>query len=423
MLARRECPDVRRAILSTVCLCIAASILPRSGLGAESAPSCLPATEQAVTVADDKAFAEALRGSRCGTTLILETATYRDNVEVGQDCPADRPLVIRAKEPQGARLAGRIHLVGEHAAVVGLTIEGGEIVVGGAGQRVTRNRFTTPGGLVVRATTGSRIDHNEFSTPPGPGIDVAFKFSKDDKRPARDIRVDHNLFQSRRGDIADLDDEPDEEKGVSVGLYLGQFSARKGRQDMLDYGRVGTVIEQNLFLDYKRRRAIHVKSLGNDIRDNNFVDTERMGKWARVTIRHGQYNEISDNLMDGTAGLQIFEESNSASGNVLTGGAALLVMGGGGEMTQFGGPQQRQAVGTHLVGNSGPLRIGATYARRANKAPATDTVVEGHQGPIETLLEQNTIIRDGPRAASQPPRLTPADVGLTAPESDCPATG
>ncbi len=402
-------------------LCAVAAVMPQSSLGATSQASCFPVTRRVVAIADDRALAEALRDAHCGTTLALETGTYRDDVAIRLACPSDRPLVIRSDEPQGARLAGQIRVLGEHISVAGLTIQGGEIEIAGTGNRITRNRFITPSGLVVRAAVESRIDHNEFSSPPGRGIDIAFKFSKDGKRPARGIRVDANLFQSRSGNVAEAEDEPDEEKGVSIGIYLGQFSARKGRQDMLDYGRVGVVVEGNLFIDYERRRAIHVKSLGNIIRGNNFIDTRRSAKWSRVTIRHGQFNDVSDNLMDGTAGLQIFEENNSASGNVLTEGAQLLVMGGGGEMTQFGGPQQRQAVGTRLVSNSGPLKIGAIYAQRANKMPATDTVVEGHQGPIETLLEQNTVIRDGPRAASQLPHLTTADVGLTA-KGYCPGS-
>ena len=74
-------------------------------------------------------------------------------------------------------------------------------------------------------------------------------------------------------------------------------------------------------------------------------------------------------------------------GNKLVDGAKLVVMAGGGEMTQFGGAQQRQAVDSLVAGNSGPLVIGQVVQRRANKAPAQGTIVEGHDGPIEKQLE------------------------------------
>jgi hypothetical protein len=53
--------------------------------------------------------------------------------------------------------------------------------------------------------------------------------------------------------------------------------------------------------------------------------------------------------------------------------------------------------------------------------PASDTLVEGHEGPIETLLEERTVVRSGTEAVvPKPRRLELAEVGLTAPDPDCP---
>ena len=91
---------------------------------------------------------------------------------------ADTKAVVERSRGVSARLNGGVGFLMKKNKVDVIWGEAkitkpGEIVVGGTGQRISRNRFTTPGGLVVRATTGSRIDHNQFSTPPGPGLGKA----------------------------------------------------------------------------------------------------------------------------------------------------------------------------------------------------------------------------------------------------------
>ena len=412
----------RRSLAALARLLLVTTLLEGGAASGQIVTLCTAPTSNAVTVEGTAALADALATAPCGTTILLAAGDYGGHLEANQVCSASAPLVLGAAVPQAATLTGQLQLRGAHLVVSGLTVERGEIVIGGESNRVTRTLFLTAGGLEVRGASDSRIDHNEFATPAVNGVDIAFKFSKDDKLPARDNLVDHNLFRSRTAPVgAGTDDEDDEERHSSIGIYLGQFSARKGRQYMQDYGRTGTIIENNLFYDYWRRKAIHVKSLGNTIRNNTFMLTDQQNRWSRVTIRHGQYNVLSANLVDGTTGLQIFEEHNSALGNVLLNGATLAVMGGGGEETQFGGRQQREAVGTLVAGNSGPLSIGVTYRRRPNKAPAADTVVEGHDGPIETLLEQRTVIRGAAGdATAKASRLGPEQVGLKSSDPRCP---
>ena len=82
----------------------------------------------------------------------------------------------------------------------------------------------------------------------------------------------------------------------------------------------------------------------------------------------------------------------------------------------------REAVDTLLVGNRGPLTIGATYARRSNQTPARNTTVEKHEGSIENLLETETVVREFtsmmvPEAAP----LAVEDVGLGAGDGRCPS--
>jgi hypothetical protein len=412
-------------------LALATAVLAWIGIGpiagralAEPGTLCLAPPETTVAVDDAAALRQALEEAACGTAIALAAGRYQGSFALRRSCPPDRPLVVRAAEPQAAVLAGTLKLIGDHAAVTGLAVDGGEIEVSGSFNRVTRNLFLTDKSLTLRGGgTGNRVDHNEIATLPGNGIDVAVQFSKDDKQQARDNLIDLNLFRSRGGGGKEkLGEDDDGERQPSVGLYLGQFSARKGRDNMLAYGRVGTVVERNLFLDYRRQNAIHIKSLGNIVRFNSFIDTKRSNHASKVTVRSGQFNEIVANYMDGTTGLRIFEEHNRAIGNVLLGGAKLAVMAGSGEDTKFGGAQQRQAEDTFLAGNAGPLTIGYSRSRR-EKAPARSTVVEAHQGPVEMGLEEGAVVSPTTRVAvPKASPLTEAEVGLLATDPGCPAS-
>jgi hypothetical protein len=124
--------------------------------------------------------------------------------------------------------------------------------------------------------------------------------------------------------------------------------------------------------------------------------------------------------MDGTTGLRIFEEKNRAVRNVLRGGAELDVMSGGGETTQYGGPQQREAAETLVAGNSGPLKIGKLNPSDRGKKPASGTIVEAHDGPVARELEEGTVVRKTTAvAAAAARRLGPEDVGPAAPDPRC----
>ena len=184
---------------------------------------------------------------------------------------------------------------------------------------------------------------------------------------------------------------------------------------MLAYGRVGTVVEHNLFLDYRRQNAIHIKSLGNIVRYNSFIDQKRSNHVSKITVRSGQFNEVVANYMDGTTGLRIFEEHNRAIGNVLVGGAELAVMAGSGDETRFGGTQQRRAEGTFLAGNAGlahdrllpqPPREGARQEHGGGGAPGACR--DGPGGGGGRACQHH---RRGPKASP----LTAAEVGLLAP--------
>lgn len=404
---------------------LAAAALTLSGPSwAQGASSCAVVPEAKVDVADAGALADAISAAKCGRALILAAGHYDQDAEITKNCPASAPLLITARDPQSAILAGKLKLAGDHLVVSGLKIDGGQIELMGQDNRVTRNLFVSGGGLVIRSASG-RIDHNEFRPAGGNGIDVALKLSRGDRRPAAGNLIDYNLFHSTNAPAprAAKQDDDDEDDGhrPSVALYLGQFSARQGRADMLAYGNVGTVVEHNLFLDVARRRSVHIKSNGNEIRANTFIASPGIRRAGQITVRSGQNNEIAGNYISGQIRMLLFEEDNRAIGNVLVDGAQLVVMAGGGEMTQYDGPQQRPAVHSLVAGNQGILRIGEVVARRQNKAPAEGTVVEGHQGPIEKDLEANTTIRD--KTSISLPKvqaLTTAEVGLAAPDPRCP---
>jgi hypothetical protein len=390
---------------------------------AEASGLCRSKPGDQLEVGDDGALAVALADASCGTTLVLAPGRYDQDIRIAKDCTASQPLIVSARDTHAAVLTGHLRLTGEHLVVDGLQIDGGQIELGGRSNRLMRNQFVSAGGLVIRGAAG-RIDHNEFDSSRGDGIDIALKLSREDRRPARGNLIDYNLFHStapgpRRASRASDDDDDDHRP--SVALYLGQFSARKGRADMLAYGTVDTVVENNLFQNVARRRSIHVKSNGNVIRENTFIESPTSKHGGQITIRSGQNNELSGNYVSGNIRVVLFEEDNRAIGNVLLDGAQLVVMAGGGEMTQYGGPQQRPAVGSFLAGNQGLLRIGEAVGRRPNKAPAEGTVVEAHQGPIEKELEAGTTVRADTSVSLPKVRpLAPESVGPDAPDPLCP---
>lgn len=386
---------------------------------AESGGLCFVLSQDRIAVDGGRELAAAVAGATCGSVLSLASGSYAEDITLEQDCSADKPLILAASARQGADLAGRLRLAGRHLVVTGLRVDGGTIEVVGDGNRVTRNLFHTGGGLILRGAR-SRIDHNEFATPAGNGIDLALKLSKNDRRPARENLIDRNYFRSRTSSGGGGNQE-DDDRRPSVGIYVGQFSARKGRDDMLAYGNVGTLVEYNLFDDYRRSHAIHVKSLGNTIRGNTVLRPTARGNLSKLGIRHGQQNELVGNFLAGGTSVLLFEEHNRAVGNVLVDGAQLVVMAGGGEMTQYDGTQQRPAVDTLVAGNTGPLMVGLAIERKQNKAPASGTIVEAHNGPVEKLLEVDTVMRDAtsvpvPKAVA----LHPGDVGLEAADPLCP---
>ncbi len=415
------------AKLGTLAVAVALAVPPLAAASAAEGGGvqslCFGRLKERVEVGSADELRRALEDAKCGTEVVLAPGTYEGEFTARGQCSADRPLVVRAAEPQKATLAGTLKTQGRYVVVAGLEVDGGQILVTGDSTRVTRNRFLTGGNsLTLRGGgSGNRVDHNEVATPGGAGIDVALKLSGNDKRQARDNLIDHNLFRSRGGGRDGAGDEDDDgERRPSVGLYLGQFSARKGRDQMIEYGRINTVVEQNLFLDFRKQNAIHIKSLGNIVRGNSFVDSNATAKVSKVTVRSGQFNEIVANYMDGTTGLRIFEEKNRALRNVMRNGAELAVMSGGGETTQFGGPQQRQAAETLVAGNSGPLKIGRRNPGDRGKRPAEGTVVEAHNGPVERDLEEGTVVRASTTVPSIPARkLGPDDVGLAAPDPRC----
>lgn len=407
----------------TVALAMIVALAGSNRALADPGGLCWAKSADRVEVGGDDDLAAALRDAKCGTAVILAAGRYDSDIRIGKDCQAAKPLVVSAGEAHSAVLTGSLRLNGTHVIVDNLRVDGGRIELGGEANRVTRTQFLSRGGLVIRGASG-RIDHNEFSSGGGDGIDVALKLSRQDRRPARGNLIDFNLFNATSGasDGAErADDDDDEDHRPSVALYLGQFSARKGRTDMLAYGAIGTVVENNLFQDVARRRWIHVKSNGNMIRNNTFIESSRSRHGGQITIRSGQNNELSGNYVSGKIRVVLFEEDNRAIGNVLVDGAQLVVMAGGGEMTQYNGPQQRPAMRSFLAGNQGTLKIGEAVARRQNKAPAEGTVVEGHQGPIEKELEAGTTVRASTSVSLPKIRqLGPEEVGPSAADPLCP---
>lgn len=175
-----------------------------------------------------------------------------------------------------------------------------------------------------------------------------------------------------------------------LGIYVGTFSARYGRDQMLKFGDHNVLIEDNLFEEYYRRWSLVIKSIGNVIRDNT-VNNSLSKIAGSMASRHGSDNLIQNNSLKNTQGMHVFEDNNTLIGNKLTGGR-FLVLAGAGPVTQFGTRQQHRACNTLMRRNSGPLIVGYQWVTK-NVDPACNTVVENHSGSITKRYQKNTKIR------------------------------
>lgn len=254
----------------------------------------------------------------------------------------------------------------------------GKIIVNAPEVQLRQNRFL-PGSSIKVLADHAHILDNKFEIDPRLNrIDIALS-------RARHAKVLGNYFTTTLAPALAVENHID-----GIGVYVGLWSARKGRDNMIAFGDHDILVEDNLFENYQRKSAIRIKSLGNLIQ-NNRVRLNKPTTASLIASRHGSGNRLIGNQMHNASGVQIFENDNSLIGNVITGHGRFMIMAGAGERTVFKTRQQHRATDTLVRHNKGPLIVGHQWQDHSID-PALRTRVEDHQGAIELGYEEDTWI-------------------------------
>jgi hypothetical protein len=299
------------------------------------APSGLPV----ITVGSADRLTAALDEASPGTIIELADGEYDSGryFHIKEKVGTEKtPFVVRAQHPGKAVIAGDSWFLVDDSAYV--VIEG--------------LAFTTLGhegnlGVRLRNTNHSRITANRFALTESPTSEVNIKWVFIGGKEAEHNRVDHNLFEKKRqlGNFVTIGDD-----GQAASRYNridhNEFrDIRTRNANGMEAMRIGTstvsqtnaftIVEYNLFEQCSgEAEIVSVKTGGNEIRYNTFVDNE-----GSVTLRHGNGNRVYGNFFFGhgkknTGGVRIFGEDHLVYNNYFerlagTKSRSAIVVGGG----------------------------------------------------------------------------------------------
>jgi hypothetical protein len=367
-------------------------------------------------------LASILGQADCGCEIVLANGVYTGDFSFQRSCPADRPVIIRAETMLAAAIYSPLRLEGEHVTVSGLHFQGPDaaLIVGGAENRVLRNRFTGWRNVALRPVAGHSVEigYNEFFEPApwSPSDEICptqlrmgiysselICSSKMNSGFHQDAHVHHNYFH-------DFPPKPNPKSYSS-----GQSDAIEicgGDLDMSDR-RSGWLIEYNLI---ERHRGgygvIDIKCGGTTVQYNTILASPG----ARIDIRSGSYDVLAGNWIEGAGGSVIHGGHHRVLGNRMT----RLVLTAGNVPWNYAGPIRladrtsvhQAAYGVFLAGNiSDLLQIGWKRGSKYSY-PVEETVIEQHIGAIQYDSQNNTTER--PLASAPIPiaiRLDAASVG------------
>ena len=271
----------------------------------EDSPTVDPAFSagSTMTVSSSSALRNALSQAQAGDVIVIADRAYRGDFQLSASGQSSLPITIEAETAGGAIFIDSLFtLNGNDAELKNLVFKNGQVTVKGNRNRVTNNLFEQgqPGGNASKlhsavAVYGSnnRIDHNEVRDWQRRGLRVIPNSS------TKDNRFDHNYLH----DFWRADPSANSGEALQAGI---------GRSDELKYPR--TIFEYNLLLLTEAdSEAISIKSSGNVIRFNTFLDSN-----ATVTNRHGVDNTWQGNTIDNMKAMAIYGDNNSVLGNALT---------------------------------------------------------------------------------------------------------
>ena len=344
----------------------------------------------------------ALGEARPGDHLVLADGTYDGPLTLAAGGKTGQPVVLRAARPLAARLLGRLKVEAGDAVIVGLALSAG-CAVAGDRTRVTSCRLDDTDGIALNVSGGRgvTIDHCAFTGCRARGLSI------DPNGTAGAIsepHIHHNYF----ADFVGREGENSHEA-----LQIGQF----GGDALLT---VGAVVEDNLFERVSiDSETISVKSSGNIIRRNTFLDCK-----SRPTNRFGNNNRWHANWLENCRGMWIYGADHELAGNRVVGSRDGLCLMAGNTTPQEirlrkGGAKARDmrphCQDVTLIGNEADNLVVGKVIKANGEAftlPAVRSRIEGHVGPIELELQEDTLVTEQDRGAVvRAARLAVSEVG------------
>ncbi|MGD9507373.1 MAG: chondroitinase-B domain-containing protein [Geminicoccaceae bacterium] len=390
----------RRQVLTATAVPLA-FLLPRLASAEQLA---LADARRELAAADDRELAAALETAEPGDHIVLGAGDFGAGADltVTRGGSAGRPVVIRAASPGGARIGGTLAILADEVVVAGLLVTGNARIAGDR-VRVTRCRFSDTDRIALSLARGSDVvvEYCAFERCRGRGLSIG---PKGEERVVSAPHLHHNYFADFAGEAGE---------NAHEALQVGQ----SGEDSLL---RIGALVENNLFVRVDvDTETISVKSSGNTIRSNTFLDCR-----SRPTNRFGNGNRWEGNWIENCRGMWIYGGEHELVGNrVLGSREGIQIMAGntspdlvrpsrGGGRSKDFRPFCRNV---RLTGNEAErLVVGRVIKQFGERysMPAVDTRIAGHVGPIEYELETGTEVEETARvAAPSLSKLSPADVG------------
>lgn len=338
-------------------------------------------------------FRDLASQARCGRTLVVADPAAAGSLTINAACTRASPLVIKARERLAPVITGQVTINGDFVKFEGFRLNGGNIVVRGNSNRVTRNLVSRPREIGIQVEAGPRggsynqIDHNEVTGFAAQAVEVCLgRFIAGPKGP---------IPTCTGGRAADG------RYNWIHGNYIHDASgARPGNgheaiRILTDsYGDTFALIERNLMTAVfvsGEPEAISIKSNGNVVRLNT-LDSAR----SEITLRLGNGNLVHSNYLV-RGDIKVKGDRNEVYRNRLLNGAVNVDAGN----ATMDNPRCRIDP-TPCTPDGKAVRPAARQSSVRDNLVARGVIVSGREQTGFTVpAQRNTFLRNTPAVTRQ----------------------
>lgn len=379
---------------------------------------CYATEGQSVAVKNDAEFRDALGKAEPGQRITLAAGVYKGEYTYNTNATADKPVIIRPEKDAVVTFTGTVHLNGNYGVLKKMRFARGTLFVNGSHNRVSRNFFTGVSGNTITMDGNhsyNRIDHNEFNTFTGAAIEMS---AGGNALNHTHIRIDHNYFTNHTVN------------GNSESVARMLTDAFSDSYLIYDHNLFDHVLnhrgDEGEIVSAKTGRVYMIA--------NTVVNSE----FGYLSLRETNRSVVEGNYLEG-AGIYVMGDDHIVRGNKVI-GANISVRAGNGTMSdpQIGcnnadkyhltallppakGCKSMHAAarGTQVYNNIGRIIVGEHYKESTVKARNTKLRNNASAATRVAGFEEGTHEETG-TPVNHAVKLTPADVGLLAPDQACP---